>query len=70
MTYTERRRPLVTVSGHGAVLVLPVVRRRLVAFTGPVQRCLRARAEAARMRRLALASVRSRGASQRGVASG
>jgi hypothetical protein len=71
--------------GRGALFVLPVVseadspqaregsivRRRLVALTGPAQRRLRARVEqAARMQRLALASARSRSArsaSQRGV---
>ena len=38
-----------------------IVRRRLVALTGPAQRRLRARVEqAARMQRLALASARSR----------
>ena len=54
------------VDGRGAVFVLPVVsradspraqvgiaRRHLVALTGPAQRCLRARAEAARIQRLA-----------------
>lgn len=74
------------IDGRGALFVLPVVseadsprarediaRRRLVALTGPTQRRLRARTEAARMQRLALASARSRStrsASLRGVASG
>ncbi len=78
-------RTLGEIGGRGALFVLPVVsesdsprareggivRRRLVALTGPAQRRLCVRVEqAARMQRLALASARSRSASRREVASG